>query len=95
MSEDADGAPAQASRTAGWLRAVLVPALNIALAFAVSGLVVVASEDHYVGTETMARQTAERAGALVSVLDGVGHWWMLQDPTAGAAALRSFWKELS
>jgi hypothetical protein len=25
------------------------------------------------------------------VLDGLGHWWMLQDPARGAAALTRFW----
>ena len=59
------------------------------------GLVVVASEDTFVGTEAMARWTAERAGASVTVLDGVGHWWMVQDPDAGAAALEAFWATLA
>lgn len=58
------------------------------------GLVIVASEDTYVGTEDMARVSAERAGADVSVLNGVGHWWMLQDPAAGADALATFWNGL-
>jgi pimeloyl-ACP methyl ester carboxylesterase len=55
------------------------------------GLVLVASDDHYVGTEEMARRSAERAGARVEVLDGLGHWWMLQDPDRAAATLRRFW----
>lgn len=59
------------------------------------GHVLVAEEDPYVGTEAMARSVAEQAGADVTVLRGVGHWWMLQDPEAGAAALRSFWSGLS
>lgn len=58
------------------------------------GLVLVAAEDPYVGTEEMARHSANRAGAEVTVLDGVGHWWMLQDPVAGAAALTDFWNGL-
>jgi pimeloyl-ACP methyl ester carboxylesterase len=59
------------------------------------GLVIVASEDHYVGTEAMARWAAEQAGATVTVLEGLGHWWMLQDPVRGAAALRAFWSGLA
>ena len=58
------------------------------------GLVIIAENDHYVGTETMARDTADRSGASVSVLSGVGHWWMAQDPKAGAAALNSFWSRV-
>ncbi len=53
-------------------------------------LVVIASEDHYTGGEVLARRTAERWGADVAVLEGLGHWWMMQDPAAGAAMLRTF-----
>ena len=54
------------------------------------GLVVIATEDHYTGGEVLARRSAERFGAEVAVLAGLGHWWMLQDPAAGAAALGAF-----
>lgn len=54
------------------------------------GLVVIATEDHYTGGETLARRTAERAGAKVALLDGLGHWWMCQDPKRGAAVLNEF-----
>ena len=30
----------------------------------------------------------------VAVLAGLGHWWMMEDPVAGAAALRGFWSTL-
>ena len=53
-------------------------------------LVVIATEDTYVGGELLARRTAERWGADVAVLEGLGHWWMMQDPAAGAAMLRTF-----
>jgi pimeloyl-ACP methyl ester carboxylesterase len=33
-------------------------------------------------------------GARTERLDGLGHWWMLQDPKVGAAALQSFWSSL-
>ena len=53
-------------------------------------LVVIAAEDTYVGGQVLARRTAERWGAEVAVLEGLGHWWMMQDPAAGAAMLRTF-----
>ncbi|HLZ68973.1 MAG TPA: alpha/beta hydrolase [Dehalococcoidia bacterium] len=58
------------------------------------GLVIIATEDHYTGGETLARRTAERAGAEVAVLQGLGHWWMCQDPKRGAEALRTFFAAL-
>ena len=58
------------------------------------GLVIIATEDHYTGGEVLARRSAERFGADVAVLEGLGHWWMLQDPDAGAAALASFFATL-
>ncbi|MDY7102725.1 MAG: alpha/beta hydrolase [Actinomycetota bacterium] len=54
------------------------------------GLVIVATEDHYTGGEKLARRSAERFGAEVAVLEGLGHWWMLQDPAQGAAVLEAF-----
>ncbi len=58
------------------------------------GLVIIAEQDTYVGTESMARDTANRAGAQATLLKNVGHWWMLQDPAAGADALGKFWASL-
>jgi pimeloyl-ACP methyl ester carboxylesterase len=58
------------------------------------GLVIIATEDHYTGGEAMARRSAERAGAKVAVLQGLHHWWMCQDPAAGAKALNDFWAGL-
>jgi pimeloyl-ACP methyl ester carboxylesterase len=55
------------------------------------GLSILATEDTYVGSEAIRRRAAERAGARTEVLDGLGHWWMLQDPARGAAALTRFW----
>jgi pimeloyl-ACP methyl ester carboxylesterase len=54
------------------------------------GLALIASEDHYVGGETLARRSAERAGAKVVVLEGAGHWWMCQQPKQGADAINAF-----
>ena len=54
------------------------------------GLVIIATEDHFTGGEVLARRTAERIGAQVAVLDGLGHWWMCQDPKRGADAINAF-----
>jgi len=54
------------------------------------GLVIIATADEFTGGPVLARRSAERFGADVAVLEGLGHWWMLQDPEAGAAALRGF-----
>jgi pimeloyl-ACP methyl ester carboxylesterase len=54
------------------------------------GLVIIATEDHFTGGEVLARRSAERAGAEVTVLDGLGHWWMLEDPKRGAAAVAAW-----
>lgn len=58
------------------------------------GLHLLATEDSFVGSEAMRRRAAERAGARTEVLDGLGHWWMVQDPARGAAALSRFWQSL-
>jgi pimeloyl-ACP methyl ester carboxylesterase len=54
------------------------------------GLVIIATADDFTGGPVLARRSAARFGAEVAVLEGLGHWWMLQDPEAGAAALRTF-----
>ncbi len=53
-------------------------------------LVVVAHDDHYTGGPDMARRVAQKWGADVAELDGLGHWWMMQDPARSAAALHDF-----
>jgi pimeloyl-ACP methyl ester carboxylesterase len=59
------------------------------------GLVMIPTDDQYTGGETRARWAAAEAGAQVAVLPGLGHWWMAQDPAAGAEALRRFWATLA
>ena len=59
------------------------------------GLVIIPTDDEYTGGEARARWSAQRAKAEVAVLPGLGHWWMIQDPAAGAAALRKFWDSLT
>jgi pimeloyl-ACP methyl ester carboxylesterase len=58
------------------------------------GLSILATEDSFVGSDAIRRRAAERAGAHTEVLEGLGHWWMLQDPARGAAALTRFWDTL-
>jgi pimeloyl-ACP methyl ester carboxylesterase len=58
------------------------------------GLSILATEDTYVGSAESRRRAAERAGARTEVLDGLGHWWMFEDPARGAAALTRFWETL-
>lgn len=62
---------------------------------AAPGLALIATEDHYCGGETLARRSAERAGAKVAVLKGAGHWWMCQQPKQGAQAINAFLAKLN
>jgi pimeloyl-ACP methyl ester carboxylesterase len=39
-------------------------------------------------------EVAARLGARTERLEGLGHWWMAQDPAAAAGALRGFWGSL-
>jgi pimeloyl-ACP methyl ester carboxylesterase len=56
------------------------------------GLSLLATDDPYIGPDDQRRRAADRAGARTAVLEGLGHWWMVQDPARGAAALTSFWE---
>lgn len=58
------------------------------------GLSILATEDGYVGSAEIRRRAALRAGARTEVLDGLGHWWMMQDPARGAEVLTRFWATL-
>lgn len=58
------------------------------------GLVIIPTEDEYTGGEVRARWSAGQAHAEVALLQGLGHWWMIQDPAAGAGALQKFWSSL-
>ena len=65
--------------------------LDLEAAAARPGLALLPSEDHFVGTDEQRRRAAARAGARVEVLDGLGHWWMTQDPAVAARVLVDFW----
>lgn len=54
------------------------------------GLVLAATEDAFLSLDR-SRVGAERAGARFEVLEGLGHWWMLQDPARAAAVIKDFW----
>ncbi len=57
------------------------------------GLAIIGTDDHFVGSVEMRERSAARAGARTEVLEGLGHWWMVQDPGRSAQALASFWAE--
>jgi pimeloyl-ACP methyl ester carboxylesterase len=58
------------------------------------GLSLLATDDPYIGSADNRRRAADRAGARTEVLDGLGHWWMVQDPARGAEALTRFWESV-
>jgi pimeloyl-ACP methyl ester carboxylesterase len=60
-------------------------------AAAIPGLALIPSEDHMTGPVGGVQRSAARSGAHAQLLDGLGHWWMTQDPERCAAALNRFW----
>ena len=54
------------------------------------GLAIIATADPW-GKAELVRRVAARADARTIELDGLGHWWMLQDPRRGARMLEDFW----
>ena len=63
---------------------------DLAKAATLPSLVIIPTEDHFTGGEALAKRTAARTGSKVAVLQGLGHWWMCQDPAAGAAVINEF-----
>jgi pimeloyl-ACP methyl ester carboxylesterase len=57
------------------------------------GLVIVPTEDPF-GDEAKATEVAGTLGAGVARLEGLGHWWPVQDPAASVEALTRFWNSL-
>lgn len=55
------------------------------------GLSLLVTGDPYVGTDEIRRRAAARAGARTEVLEGLGHWWMVDNPEHSAAVLTRFW----
>ena len=58
------------------------------------GLMILAADDHFAGTDDMRSRAAGAGRGRVAVLDRLGHWWMLQDPARGATVLTEFWASL-
>jgi pimeloyl-ACP methyl ester carboxylesterase len=58
------------------------------------GLSLLATDDPYIGSADNRRRAADRAGARTEVLDGLGHWWMVEDSARGADALTRFWEAI-
>jgi pimeloyl-ACP methyl ester carboxylesterase len=56
-----------------------------------SGLTIINTKDHFVGTRAQHEETGRRMGATIEVHEGLGHWWMLEDPARGAVTLERFW----
>lgn len=57
------------------------------------GLALFAPADPF-SEASLVRKAARRAHARIATLDELGHWWMLQDPPAGARALEEFWASI-
>ena len=53
---------------------------NVAAASQRPGLCILAAGDHFTGGGVMHRRVAKRAGARVTELLDVGHWWMCEKP---------------
>ncbi len=58
------------------------------------GLSVLCPADTFVGSDEIRRRAADRAGARTAVLDGLGHYWMIEDPANSAAVLSEFWNSI-
>jgi len=58
------------------------------------GLSLLCTADTYVGSKEIRRRAAGRAGARTEVLEGLNHYWMIQDPAGSAAVLTRFWESV-
>lgn len=81
----------------GFYRSVAQPVMaelgrDLNRAARVPGLVVIASDDKFVGTTAMRERAAGRAGASVAHIADAGHRWMLDQPGHTAATLVGFWE---
>ena len=70
-----------------------IPAPSVGAA-ARPGLSVLCPADTFVGSDEMRRRAADRAGARTAVLEGLGHYWMIEDPANSAAVLSEFWNSI-
>jgi pimeloyl-ACP methyl ester carboxylesterase len=58
------------------------------------GLILIPTADEFTGGEALHRWAAQQTAAQVAVLEGLGHWWMLENPRIGAEALKRFWSTM-
>jgi pimeloyl-ACP methyl ester carboxylesterase len=72
-------------RMAPWLAAVGDAARR-------PGLAVRATADPYTGDGRLVTEAAASAGAELVTLEGLGHWWMLQDPARAADVLTAWFR---
>jgi len=54
------------------------------------GLAVHATDDPFIGDGRLIAEAAGTAGAEVVILEGLGHWWMLQDPALAVRTLQAW-----
>jgi pimeloyl-ACP methyl ester carboxylesterase len=54
------------------------------------GLVIIPTADPF-GDDPMGTEVADMLGARYERLEGLGHWWPVQDPATSAATLKRFW----
>lgn len=59
-------------------------------AAATPGLAIIATKDIYAGGPELSRRCAERTGAEIVTFEGLGHWWMCQEPEMGAKIINEF-----
>jgi pimeloyl-ACP methyl ester carboxylesterase len=57
------------------------------------GLAILATADPFANEEYF-RSVARSVRAPIVELEGLGHWWMLQEPRRGAGVLEDFWGSL-
>jgi len=92
----ADGLDAEMGQCIlGLYRSALQPVLRelgdqVAAATHRPTLVISPSDDPYVSAD-LAPDVADRIDAQLVTLEGVGHWWMVEQPEQVADALASFW----
>ena len=58
------------------------------------GLVLAPGDDVFTGGTALSERMAKQLGATLVILEGRGHWWMLEDPQQGALVLERFWNGL-
>ena len=55
------------------------------------GMVIIAENDHFVGTRDMHMEVASWTGATEAHIAAAGHWWMVEKPREAADLLLSHW----